>query len=849
MSILKKVASKMPGSNNKKHYLALLVTYQGVEAVIWHIKDNRLAIVSQSAATFGENAKILETAADAIDKACEQAQEDVIDVILGLPDSWISQNQILPQYFDKLKELADNLDLEPFAFVAQNHAVANRIKLHYGTLVSGLLLHVDQENFTLSSIQGGHITQTRFIQSAPVDYVAGLQKLFAHFTNSPVLGETVFLYASGHLPAGIENTIRDLSIFGTNKPKITILERSYASQSIALAGAVDRGNALGIHVEDLKDMPQNVVMSPKAAVMSALATEQAATEVPVVGQAAALNDTSPERTQWEKYQASDNLQPVPHTAAVTAAVGAQQTNVMPEGFVAGSDISETSLNHPKDFSSDVQMHQATETSPVDSIPLHAVPEVAKPAPAMPQPMTPSVSHQAISMQPAATPHPFDQVVQNGQFASELPESVNERPPKRSLSLPAFSAILHKLKSVKPKLVTPKFTLPHAPVRFLKSRGIFVIVPIILVVLAMILFVTVPKAEVLVSLQTQPIDGTVGVVASTTATAVNTTAKQVPAQTVTTDVSGDLKGTATGKKKVGEKAKGSITIYNKTASSKSFPANQPLTGANVTFVLNSAVTVPARTSTESADREIVIKPGKATIAVTASDIGEEANVPSGTNFVLRGFSSDLYDAQAEGVFSGGTSRDVTIISDVDIKRAEDALTKQLIEQAKTDILTKVGTDKKVLEGSTGATITKKSAAKKVGDEARDFTLNATARAQITVYSQQDVDELIKSIIAGQIPTGFTLAEIDENLAPQVKKTEKNGDVTFDVNYSAKLLPEVNTQAIKQQLAGKDIKTGADIAKAMPYVSNVTVTILPEPFAILQRIPFSDAKINVTTQAAQ
>lgn len=853
MSILKKVSAIIPNKGSDKDYfLALLITYQGVETTVWYIDDNHLKTQTFGNASFVGAGNILETAAEAIDQACEPLDIEVKDVILGLPDSWISNNQILPQYFDKLKELAKNLDIVPFAFVSQNHSIVNRLKIRYGTTICGFLLNIDQENFTLSSIKSGHLIQTRFIRIDNNDIAQGLQKLFAHFTLTPQ--DCEYVYIAGHpIPPNVEEAITRLPLFANDKPKVSRLDPEFAVRAIALAGAVDRGNLAGLHVEDEETdettiAQVGVAQDPLAPLPTS--SERNAQAASPIGHTAAPNGVQPITPQsvvppTPPMPSPGQADPVPSTP-------------LPEGFVMNKDISavHSETNVGKPANSEPREEQAVAQEKQVEQPAYAVPNamVAKQmavgpvgVPSQPTPSiapSPSAAAPIQHDMPPAVKGPVDQPATTSEFAIAAPK-------KRSLF-----AVIKLLPRAISKL---PLTFLSMPTKLLGSftmlsgsmgRFVFLFVtPVIVLVLAVVAFIVLVKANVEIIFLPKTLESTLPVTVNPKLTSADTATRQIPGTTLSTDVAGELRGQATGKKKVGEKAKGSVTLFNKTAQAKSFAKNTVITTNDLSFVLEESVTVPARTATESADREIVIKPGKATATAVAEDIGEQYNIPSGTDFLIRGSAKDSFDGQASTAFSGGSSRDVRVLAEDDIKRAETQLTSNLKEQAKSALLGKVDQNQQIIDDSITITIGKRTTSKKAGDETPDFTLTANATATATVYAKNALQALVDQAVRDQIPDEYNLGDNGITGNAVVKRSEQSGRVIVDWHYQAQLVPKLNADELKQGLAGKSFDYTTKRVQGIPNVSQVVIMVNPQPFQVVKRMPLQASKITITTKTTQ
>src|SRR3989344_4745295 len=184
-----------------------------------------------------------------------------------------------------------------------------------------------------------------------------------------------------------------------------------------------------------------------------------------------------------------------------------------------------------------------------------------------------------------------------------------------------------------------------------------IVPILILLLLAAGYIFLPKATVTIFVEPKVLERDTQVTADPKIKEVDEETKRIPGQIIETQASGSEKGSATGKKQIGESAKGTITITNKTNSPKTFSKGTTLsTGDNIKFSLESSVTVASQSATEDG-----ISFGKASADANAVEIGADGNIPSGAQLTISGVSSAEFSAKSEGNFSGGTSKDVTVVS--------------------------------------------------------------------------------------------------------------------------------------------------------------------------------------------
>lgn len=373
----------------------------------------------------------------------------------------------------------------------------------------------------------------------------------------------------------------------------------------------------------------------------------------------------------------------------------------------------------------------------------------------------------------------------------------------------------------------------------KSRNIALltgIVGILVIILGAYLFL--PKAEVKVFVEPKILEKDAQVIADPNQKTVDEESKIIPGQIVETEVSGTAKGNATGQKQVGDPAKGTIIIYNKTFDSKSLSRGTLVSSSNgFKFTLDIAVNVASQSATDSG-----ITFGKANATVTASVVGADSNLPSGSELTIASFSSSQVSAKAEGNFAGGTSKQVTVVSSDDQNKLLASLTSNLRQQAQQKLQEKLP-QKKILQEALSEEIIKKSFNKNINDQASEFSLNLTANYKGTAFDDKDLRLIVAKLVTTQVPEGFQLNLEDTETQADVSKVEKGGKVIFLARFKAKLLPKIDLDKVRNQIKGKSASEAVNTLKGMDNVLGAEIKMFPSLPTFLQRLPFVGKNIKI------
>ncbi len=374
-----------------------------------------------------------------------------------------------------------------------------------------------------------------------------------------------------------------------------------------------------------------------------------------------------------------------------------------------------------------------------------------------------------------------------------------------------------------KLVLTKF-IPKGFTNLIILAGI--VVGLILLLGA---YIFLPKAEVKIFVEPKVVEKDAQVIADPKQKTVDEDSKIIPGEVVEAEVSGSAKDSASGKKQIGDPAKGTIIVYNKTSGSQSLSKGTSISSGGIKFTLDTSVTIASQSASDSG-----ITFGKGNTTVTAASIGADGNLSSGSDFTIAGFTSDKLVAKSEGNFSGGTSKDVTVVSSEDQQRLLAKLSSDLRQQAQQKLQEKYP-NKKILQEALSESVSKKSYSKNINDQAGEFSLNMTIRYKGTAFEDKDLKLIVSKLVTTQVPEGFELDISGTETQADVSKLEKDGKLIFLARFKAKLLPKIDTEKIKNQIKFKSPDEVVEALKGMDNVLGSEINLSPSLPKILQRLP--------------
>lgn len=309
--------------------------------------------------------------------------------------------------------------------------------------------------------------------------------------------------------------------------------------------------------------------------------------------------------------------------------------------------------------------------------------------------------------------------------------------------------------------------------------------------------------------------------------------KILAAKIDTEVSGAKRGVVTGKKIIGDKAKGAITIYGTTLG-RTFPAGTTVFNSGLKFVMDNAVTIATGSAASLAT---------ATVNVTASGIGDSFNLGTNTLFSIGDYPQSSYQGKNDAVFSGGSSRQVLVVTKSDQDRLLATLSAELAEKGQTDLTNKLASGQELLAGSLTTTVSKKKYDRDIDTEADSVGLNLTLVATGVILDQKQLAIKLGNLLADKIPSDFNFNPDLSTVTVTGSKVNKTGNVILSTKFTTKLLPRFDFSAVAKSISGKDFTGAKQTLSALPNVTSSNVLLTPAFLGFIRRVSTNPANIKV------
>lgn len=315
---------------------------------------------------------------------------------------------------------------------------------------------------------------------------------------------------------------------------------------------------------------------------------------------------------------------------------------------------------------------------------------------------------------------------------------------------------------------------------------------------------------------------------------------VPGYVMTTQLYASDTFESTGEKKIEEKARGKIVVYNNYSSSpRTFvKGTRFLSGSGKLFRSTEQVVVPGKKGNT---------PGQVEVEVVADKPGPDYNIEPTTFSIPAFVGTNMYTffyAKSFEKFKGGEIKVVKSISEDDIQKAKSQLQERLKNTIKNNL------DKKaeslgylVFYESLDVKFEDINNGVKEGQQVEKFLWEIKADAKVLAINKKDLEKLANNILQEKI--------LKEN-KNKIYKGDVNikllsGDVNFKDYYavvkseaSFKFYDDINTDEIKEKLISLD--KGGIITLLNSYNGIKDYNIVFEPFFV-QIAPKDKERINI------
>lgn len=306
-------------------------------------------------------------------------------------------------------------------------------------------------------------------------------------------------------------------------------------------------------------------------------------------------------------------------------------------------------------------------------------------------------------------------------------------------------------------------------------------------------------------------------------------------TINEEVEGEEAQETTGQKDTGEKATGTITLFNKAEGVRKIEKGAIVVSSNnLEFTLNDDVNIASTSSFSTSFANVQAK-------VTASEFGKEYNLPSQTNFTVKGIPTAVVFGKNDAAFSGGTKEEVQVVSKKDLQALDSTITKRLFEKAKIQAESKLTDDDALIPNYLSINFVDKNYDKKENDEAKSVKLSATVDYTLGIYKKDELTNFIASSDEFDVPADFKLSDDSSITLTDIKQS--GDDISGKLSFNAIFKPQLDVASVPKEIAGKSREEAVEKLKAISGISDGTIQFTGTIPFLPVILPLNQANITV------
>ena len=345
----------------------------------------------------------------------------------------------------------------------------------------------------------------------------------------------------------------------------------------------------------------------------------------------------------------------------------------------------------------------------------------------------------------------------------------------------------------------------------------------LLIIAALGFVLLPHAAITVRARSEPVTRDLEIRVSTEQAAADSARLVVPGRLVADEISGSKTVAATGARNIGQKASGFVYIYNfskttlilkkdtttLTAAGRKYFFTQDAPGIRPTALLGLE------------NQEVDPTSLTAPVPVVAEAPGEEYNLGASARLEIQNeaFGSNpktLYAVTTDDGLRGGSTKEIKIIRDEDIKKGYESLAAELSAKAKEKF-----------DGFLETEVTDPATTGVAGQEAAEFTVSGKLKVRGLAFSRDDVLAVARARASRLLPPQKELLA-EENQRLQAVFREANlgdGRGTLAVHYEGEIVYRLDSEELLTKVRGRTPAEISEILLSRPEIADVQVELRP------------------------
>lgn len=362
----------------------------------------------------------------------------------------------------------------------------------------------------------------------------------------------------------------------------------------------------------------------------------------------------------------------------------------------------------------------------------------------------------------------------------------------------------------------------------------------------------PKATIFLEVEEKTLERTEEVFLIPDLTKLDLVQAKLPGKKLSVTETEEESFAATGQETVGEKATGIVSLQNWTDSSIIFMVSTKLTvssnqtGSGLGFVTTQEVSVPAQILSTPEPGKKLYEAGVANVKIEAEKFGEEYNLLADTQFSVNGKDPTSVVASNTQALTGGTTRQITVVSPDDLARSKKQLSGKLFAQGKIDLESKLLGDQKLVLELLENQIIEEVASAVLGEQVDKFSLKTTTQSLGLTYSESELREIILSKLKDLIPEGYRISGEEKAILIQNAQKENEG-AKLMVKIKTLVIPDLNLDELKTKLLGKAPSAAIEILSQEKQILSFQIQTWPLLPKFMQILPHQVERLTIQIEA--
>jgi hypothetical protein len=275
---------------------------------------------------------------------------------------------------------------------------------------------------------------------------------------------------------------------------------------------------------------------------------------------------------------------------------------------------------------------------------------------------------------------------------------------------------------------------------------------------------------------------------------------------------------TGKRDIGERAKGQISILNFQNKVASLSAGTKLTSNDRTYQLDADVLLdPAKINLEKRSIDATSK----SVAASATFIGPEGNIEKNKQLTVDGVDPSAMAGIVETSFTGGTSKSVSAVSSADIKSLRLAIADKA-KVATTSLLDQKPQDSLTLDSISKVDVGDIDFSASAGQVASQ--LSGTAQVKSELYSVQKslIEQKTHTEMIKSDPYARSTEGVSQYVFKDVIMNESGDTADLILDHQTKVFTSIPVDQIKTHIQPALLDASISSLKSQLKATNIVVT---------------------------